>query len=187
MQLLIGFVSTAATEPQFLDIISINLWNILIALLNLALLFWLIKIFLFKPIRKVLSDRRAEIDHQYAAAEEAQRVADENRDAWTAKLATADAQAEARINDATDVAKRRAEQIVKEADARADGIVRRAEEQAALERKRATEDMKREIVEVSTALTEKMLEREVNEADHRALIGDFIEKIGDGDGSDGHQ
>ncbi|MBO5898218.1 MAG: F0F1 ATP synthase subunit B [Clostridia bacterium] len=187
MQLLTGMALTAVSEPQFLDIISVNLWNILIALLNLALLFWLIKIFLFKPIRKVLSDRQTAIEHQYAAAEEAQRVADENRDAWAAKLATADAEAEARINDATDVAKRRAQQIVKDADERADGIVRRAEEQAALERKRATEGMKREIVEVSTALTEKMLEREVNESDHRALIGDFIDKIGDGDGSDGHQ
>lgn len=185
MRLLAGHALTAVAQPQYLDIISINLWNILIALFNLALLFLLIKHFLFKPIRRVLSDRQAAIEHQYAAAEEAQRIADENRDAWEARLATADAEAEARIEDATEVAKRRAEQIVKDADARADGIVRRAEEQAVLERKRATEGMRREIVEIGTALAEKMLEREINEDDHRALIGDLIEKIGDGD--DGHQ
>ena len=184
MQYLTGGVITAVAEPQFLDIISVNLWNILIALLNLALLFWLIKMLLFKPIRKTLADRQASIDHQYAAAAEAQRTADDNREAWEAKLATADAEAQARIDEATDVAKRRAEQIVRDADERADGIVRRAEEQAVLERKRATDGVKREIVEVSTALTEKMIQREVNEDDHRALISDFIDKIGDGNDGD---
>lgn len=168
-----------------LDIISVNLWHIVISLLNLALIFWIVKRFLFRPVKKLMDDRQAAIEHQYAAAEEAQRIADESRDAWEARLATADAEAEARIEEATEVAKRRAEQIVKDADARAGGIVRRAEEQAVLERKRATEDMRREIVEVSTALAEKMLEREINEDDHRALIGGFIDKIGDGD--DGHQ
>ena len=39
--------------------------------------------------------------------------------------------------------------------------------------------MKKEIVDVSSAIAEKMLEREVNEEDHRAMIDSFIEQIGD--------
>ena len=62
---------------------------------------------------------------------------------------------------------------------RADEIVRQAEADASLELKRAQDDIKREIVTVSTALTEKMLEREINEKDHRALIDSFIEDIDD--------
>lgn len=184
MQLLTGQLLTATADVQFLDIISVNLWNILISLLNLAVLFWLVKKFLFKPVRKLFAERQAAIDHQYAAAEQAQRTADENRDAWETKLATADAEAQSRIDEATDIAKRRAEQIVREADEKADGIVRRAEEQAELERKRAEDGIKREIVDLSTAIAEKMLEREVNEHDHRAMIDDFIEKIGDDHESD---
>ena len=46
---------------------------------------------------------------------------------------------------------------------------------------KATEDIKREIVEVSGALAEKMLEREINTKDHQSLIDSFIEKIGDDD------
>ena len=41
------------------------------------------------------------------------------------------------------------------------------------------ETIKEQIVDVSTALAEKMLEREVNADDHKALIDDFISKIGD--------
>ena len=73
---------------------------------------------------------------------------------------------------------------VREADERADGIIRRAENEAELERRRASEDMKHEIVELSTALAEKMLGREVKQEDHRAMIADVIDQIGDGNEAD---
>ena len=101
-----------------------------------------------------------------------------------AKLQSADAEATRIITEATDTAKYRSEQILTEATTRAQGIVDSAETEAKLERKKATEGIKREIVDVSSAIAEKMLEREVNEDDHRALIDSFIEKIGDGDERD---
>ena len=164
---------------QSLDIISVNLWTILISLVNLLLIFLIVKKFLFGPVKKLIASRQAELDHQYAAAAEAEMKAQENRDAWEMRLQGANDEANAIITDATDVAKRRAEQIVSDAKEKAEGIVSRAEEEAILERKRATEDMKREIVGVSAAIAEKMLEREVKEEDHRALINSFIEQIGE--------
>ena len=169
---------------QTLDIISVNLWHILASLANLLLIFWIVKKFLFGPVRKVLDQRQADIDHRYAAADEAQRVANENRDAWEAKLKGAEDEANAIIKEATDTAKYRAEQIVSEAGNRADGMVAQAKSEAELERRRAVEGIKREIVDVSAALAEKMLEREVNAEDHRALIDSFIEKIGEDDEGD---
>ena len=56
---------------------------------------------------------------------------------------------------------------------------RQAETQAELEMRKAEEGIKKEIVEVSTALANKLLEREINADDHRDLIDSFIEKIGD--------
>ena len=47
------------------------------------------------------------------------------------------------------------------------------------ERQKAAAGIKQEIVEVSGALAEKLLEREINQQDHRALIDSFIEEIGD--------
>ena len=164
---------------QSLDVISINIWHILISLCNLVILFLIVKKFLFKPVKNLLASRQAELDHQYAAADDAKRQAMESKDAWEQKLRGAEAEANAIITDATDVAKRRAEQIVSDATDKAERIVSRAEEEAILERKKATEGMKREIVDVSAAIAEKMLEREVNEEDHRAMIDSFIEQIGD--------
>ena len=184
MQLLTKQLLVAAAQGQFLDIISVNLWNILIALCNLVVLFLLVKKFLFKPVKALFAERQADLDHQYAAAAEAQRTADENRDEWESKLKTADDEAARIIKDAADTAKYRAEQIVKDADEAARGIVRRAEAEAELERKRSVDGMRREIVDVGTAIAEKMLSREVNEQDHSALIDDFIDKIGESDEGD---
>lgn len=164
---------------QSLDIISVNLWQILISLVNLLLIFLIVKKFLFGPVKKLMAARQAELDHQYAAADAAQKQAMESKDAWEQKLQGAEEEANAIITDATDTAKRRSEQIVSDATLRAEGIVSRAEEEAILERKKATEDMKREIVDVSAAIAEKMLEREIRVEDHRVMIDSFIEQIGE--------
>ncbi len=165
---------------QTLDVISVNLWQILISLINLFLLFLIIKKFLFKPVKKVLEQRQKALDEQYAAAESAELQANENRKAWETKLSQADAKADAILQSATDNAKHRGDKIVAEAKERAEGIIRTAQNEAELERQKATDGIKREIIEVSGALTEKMLEREINTKDHRVLINSFIEKIGDG-------
>ena len=164
---------------QSLDIISVNLWQILISLINLFLLFLILKKFLFKPVKNVLDQRQKELDDQYAAAQSAEQQAIEHRKNWEEKLSLADAQADAILQNATDSAKYRSDVLISEAKERADGILRAAQNEAELERKKAAEGIKREIVSVSEVLTEKMLEREINTDDHRVLIDSFLEKIGD--------
>ncbi len=166
---------------QTLDVISVNIWQILISLINLLLLFLLVKKFLFKPIKKVLQKRQDEIDEQYKKAETAQAEADKSRDMWEEKLSGARAEADAILKNATLQAKHREETLIINAEQKAEAILRTAQNEAELERKKATEGIKREIVEVSSALTEKMLEREINSDDHRVLIDSFIEKIGEED------
>ena len=163
---------------QTLDVISVNLWQILISLANLALLFLIVKKFLFKPVRNVLDKRQRELDEQYDAAKAAQAQADESRRSWEETLSGARGQADAILQEATEQAKGRADKLMAEAKESADGIVRNARNEAELERQKASDSIKREIVAVSGALAEKMLEREINTDDHRALIDSFIEEMG---------
>ena len=169
---------------QSLDIISVNLWQILISLANLLIMLLIIKKFLFKPVQELMAKRQAELDHQYAAADAAEQAAQKHKDAWERKLQTANDEADAIIQEATDAAKYRAAQIVEDANAKAASIQSRAESEALLTQKRAEEEIKKEIVEVSSAIAEKMLEREINENDHRALIDSFLDEIGENDGAD---
>ena len=52
------------------------------------------------------------------------------------------------------------------------------EEQLTITKKKAEQDMKREIADVSARLTGKLLEREIRTEDHRALIDSFLQEIG---------
>ncbi len=164
---------------QSLEVISVNLWDTLISLLNLLVLFLLFKKFLFKPVNNMLRKRQNEIDARYDAADEAKRAAEADKLLWDEKIGTVKAETDEMIKKAQDSAKRQGETIVTKAKEQADGIIRQAETQAQLEIKKAEEGIKKEIVEVSTALANKLLEREINADDHRDLIDSFIEKIGD--------
>lgn len=167
-----------------LDVISVNFWQILISLANLVILFLILKKFLYKPVTKMLEARRAEIDGQYAEAENAKNSAEAKDAELTERLAGAKQEAEGIVKEAADIAKSRGDKIIEDARTAADGIIRQAEVDAELERKRASETIKTQIIDVSTALAEKMLEREINADDHNALINDFIDKIGEDDDSD---
>ncbi len=164
---------------QTLEVISVNFWQILISLLNLLILFLLFKKFLFKPVNNMLSKRQAELDERYNAADDAKRAAEEEKLFWDEKIGTVKEETDKMIEKAQNNAKRQGDAIVSKAKEQAEGIVRQAETQAQLEMKKAEEGIKREIVEVSTALANKLLEREINPEDHRSLIDSFIEKIGD--------
>ena len=164
---------------QSLDVISVNIWSIVISLINLVLLFLIIKRFLFKPVKKVMQKRREEIESRYAAAEDAQKKAEENEARWSEKMEGAQEEADAILKDAADAARFRGDKIVSEAQERADGILRSAKTEAELEVQKAQAGIKDEIVTVSSALVEKLLEREVNEKDHRELIDSFLSEIGE--------
>ena len=54
-----------------------------------------------------------------------------------------------------------------------------AEADIAQERKKAVNDLKNEIGGMAVEIAGKVVEREINEADHQALIDEFIRNVGD--------
>ena len=172
-------MKTFFQDPKYLEIISVNIWQILISLTNLAILYALLKKFLYKPVKNVIAARQAELDAQYAAAAQAEENANASRDEYARKLAGAQAEADGIIHDATVNAARRGDKIVAEAREKAEGIVRQGELEAEMEKKKAQESIRRDITEVSAALTEQLLSREMTTEDHRGLIDSFLQGIGD--------
>ena len=71
---------------QSLDVISVNIWQILISLINLLIMFLIIKKFLFKPVNNMLAKRQAELDSKYEAADSAMSNAEKNENLWNEKI-----------------------------------------------------------------------------------------------------
>ena len=164
---------------QDLDIISVNIWHIVISLANLVILFLILKKLLFKPIKKIVDKRQKEIESEYKKAEKTQAEADAIKAEWEGKMATAEAEADKIISDAVERADSRNEVMLYESREKADQIIRKAKADIERERKDARETIKKEIVDVSQTLSEQIIGREINMDDHRDLIDKAIDKIGE--------
>ena len=101
---------------QTLEIISVNIWQIVVSLLNLLLLFLIVKKFLFKPVKKILDTRQSNIDSQYSVAETALNNAKESERELNEKLSEAHKTADSILKEATVQAENRRDNIVKEAE-----------------------------------------------------------------------
>ena len=135
---------------------------------------------MYAPVKKVMAQRRAAIDESYSAAEEAREKAEADKSEWAKRLELSKTEADSIIKEAETNAANRENEIISEARERADGIIRAADGEAELWRRKAEDEIKHEIVDVSALLTEKLLEREITEDDHRALIDSFIAGVGAG-------
>ena len=164
---------------QNLDIISINIWQVVISLANLVILFLILKKFLFEPVKKIKAQRENEIETQYKKAEKARKEADDLKAGWEDKIITADQKADEIISEAVERANERNEIMLYESREKADQIIRKAKADIERDRREARETIKKEIVDVSQVISEQIIGREINMDDHRDLIDDAIDKLGE--------
>ncbi|MDY6340597.1 MAG: F0F1 ATP synthase subunit B [Saccharofermentans sp.] len=164
---------------QNLDIISINIWQVVISLANLVILFLILKKFLFEPVKKIKAQRENEIETQYKKAEKARKEADDLKAGWEDKITTADQKADEIISEAVERANERNEIMLYESREKADQIIRKAKADIERDRREARETIKKEIVDVSQVISEQIIGREINMDDHRDLIDDAIDKLGE--------
>ena len=80
--------------------ISLNIWTSIFTLCNLLIVFFVMKKFLFKPVKKMIDDRQKEIDDQYADAEKSKTDAAELKSQYETRLAEANAEKEAILKEA---------------------------------------------------------------------------------------
>lgn len=160
-----------------LDVISVNIWQIVISLANLVILFLLFKKYLFEPVKKIVAKRSSEITAEYDKASKATEDANAIKAAWDEKMLTADAKADEIIKEAVDKADRRNEVMLYETREKAESIIRKAKAEAERDKREAHESIKAEIVGVSAAISEQIIGREINMNDHRDLIDSFIDNM----------
>ena len=162
---------------QNLGVISVNIWSIVISLCNLLIIFLIIKRFLFKPIKEVIAKRNEEIERSYADAEAALTSANESKLLYESKLSSSKAEAEEIIRSANEKASKLQKELIDEAKAKAEIAIARADEQIALEKKKAENEIRTQIAEVSVVIAEQLIDREINEKDHEKLINDMIDNV----------
>lgn len=171
-----GTVILAAESSGGIGSIGLNAGSLLFQLINFAILFWILKKVAYKPILKVLEDRRKRIEESLKMA---QQIEDNQK-----RLAEEQAEAlkKARVEAAEIVAKTRTEaaEILKEAEIKAlkqaEKLVEQAESKLEQDVENARKGLKREVAGLVVAATEAVLEEKVDSAKDETLINRAVSR-----------
>lgn len=167
------------TETVTESFVSFNLWTSIFTLLNLLLLFFVMKKYLFKPVKKMIDERQQEIDELYADANKSKEDAAELKTQYETRLAEANEESEEILRNAHRKAQLREEEIVRAAQDKAAQTMKRANEQVELEKKRAMNEIKDDVSNMAIDIASAVLSRDIKQEEHSALIDSFIENLGE--------
>ena len=164
---------------QSLEIISVNIWSILVSLANLLIMFLILKRFLFKPVQKMMAARKQQVDQIYQDAKENRDSAINRKQEYEARLATAREEADGLVRNAVQTAQRKGDAIVAEANSQASHLKQKAEQEIAQEKKQMLQDVRGEISDIAVSIASKVVEREVKKQDYDGFVDEFIKNVGE--------
>ncbi len=162
-----------------LSFLSIDVGTIIFTLCNLLILFWVFKHFLFGRVHKILDERQNDVSETYKKADDALEHAKSLETEYTGLMENAKEESAEMIKAASKKAQQRSDEIISEAKSEASAILAKADEDVEREKKRAQNELRGEISELAVLVAQKVVEKEINEADHDRFINDFIENVGD--------
>ena len=142
---------------QLLTAFGINGKLLLAQLINFGVLFVGLSYLLYKPIMKVLDDRKEKIEIGVHAAEEAMVKASRADEEASTVVKGAETEAEGIVAGAREAASSERARIIKEAEARASSVERDAEARAKEDSARILRESEKEIARLSILAAEKVL------------------------------
>ena len=162
-----------------LDFLSIDPGSIILTLINTFILFLVIKHFLFNPVNRMLEERKDDIADTYNKADTALEKAKEAEAHYNELISGARDESAQIIKNASQKAQQRSDEIINNAKADAAQIRIKAEADIQREKQEAQKEIRSEISEIAVMVASKLVDKEINESDHRRFIDEFIENVGD--------
>ena len=155
---------------------GLNPLDIVIHIINIVVLFLLLRLLIYKPVRKFMADREEKISKQLDDAQTARQDAETLQQQCTAQLTEAKEQAAQMVRSGEEQASQAADAILADARKEANAILENARRQAEEDRRRAVASMQEEITDLATEMAGRILRREVRLEDNRAVVEDFLKQ-----------
>ena len=161
------------------SLVTVNPVTLIAQICNLFIQLLIVKIFFLDKIKAVLDKRRETADKQIADAEAAKSEAAAIKQTYEENMRQAKTKADDMILSAQKTAAQRSEEIISQAQKQAAQIKTKADADIAQQRKKAVNDAKNEIGSIAMEIASKVVEREIDAKDHKALIDEFINNVGE--------
>ena len=142
-------------------------WGIIWTVVNILILFVLLRIFLFKPVMGMIENRQAMIRNQLDDAENKNREADELKGRYEESLKNAKEESFQIVNDAKERAKVQYAQIKQQADKSAEA-----------DREQMMREAQAELAQVALAAASKLIGSNVDAEANKNMLDQFLSEEG---------
>lgn len=173
------FVLAEAEMTRLFDLDWQLLADSSLSIIAVIVLFFCLGYFLFDPARKMLSDRQERIKNDIDTASQEKKEALALKAEYEEKLKGVDREAEEILAQARKKALANETKIVAEAKQEAARILERAGVEAELEKKKASDDVKREIVSVASLMAGKIVAASMDQTVSDGLIDETLKEMGE--------
>ncbi|MDD3213868.1 MAG: F0F1 ATP synthase subunit B [Eubacteriales bacterium] len=154
-----------------------NPLSILLHVVNAAILIGALYWLLYKPVRKFMNKRATGIAKDLQDVADAQeKLRDEQKSAHE-EIEAVRKDAASKAAKSVAQAQEQAQHILEDAHKDAELTLKQARMEAEYMRRNARDKMRDEVADLSVQLAGKILQREVNQADHAKLVEDFLKKV----------
>ena len=159
-------------DPQLLADSALNLIAVLV-------LYFLLSYLFFNPLRKLLDERKKLIAEDIASAKQDKEEAALLKSDYDEKLKQVDKQADEILSQARQKALQNEARVTGQAKVEAGRIIKRAEQEAELEKKRALDDMKQEMISVAELMAGKVVSANMNTEIQESLVDETLKEMGE--------
>lgn len=154
--------------------IEFDLTTFLFAILNLLILYFILKKILFKPVTALIEKRTNKIQEAIDSAAETKATIEAMKEEYDIKLKKAGEEGKKIINEYMEKANKEYEEIIERAKNDAVKIIKEAREEIATEKKQTLIELKGEISNLVLLAGEKVIGKNLDNKDNRKIIDDFI-------------
>ncbi|MFW5986459.1 MAG: F0F1 ATP synthase subunit B [Halanaerobiales bacterium] len=145
------------------------LWHVI----NFFVLLWLLKRYLYGPIKEILDKRAEKVKNEINEAEHKREEAGKLKEKYESELKKARREAQDIIEKAENRARIKAKQIINEAQERADKIKEDRLEEVARARQQAFTELRDEVSSMSLMVASRFIEENIDENGHQQLIEEY--------------
>ena len=154
------------------------IFDAIITGINVFILFFALSYFLFNPVQKALKNRSEKIKNEIENAKKQESEAIALKEEYEKKLSETRAEVDKIIDDAKKNAKKMSEDMIANAKAEAQNIVARGNKEVEQEKAKAVDELKNQVISISTLLASKIIKENVNAKSEDKLFEEALSEIG---------
>jgi len=156
----------------------INFSDMIWHVVNVVILFFFLRWLLYKPVVNFLKKREEKFALQANDLEVKEKALEEEKNKYDELMKNSKEEAANILKSSTEAANLRAAEIIENAQKEAQFMIQKTEHDIDEKSKQAMIDLKADIAEMACDLASKILKREINEEDNKAIIDDFFKRVG---------